>query len=204
MLRFTFLSILLWTAGQSYAQNIDVDILKRINVSGNYSPVVTKISSSAYALGIGIPIGLTMAGQFTGDNELRNKGLRIAETVVLSSVVTELAKRAARRNRPSYTYPDEIKAYSPGNDVKSFPSGHTSLAFSTATSVALEFKRWYITVPAFVWAGSVGYSRMYLGAHYPSDVLCGAIVGSGTALATHWLNKKLFPAKQTLKAAPAF
>ncbi|BAV09348.1 undecaprenyl-diphosphatase [Filimonas lacunae] len=204
MLKYIPLSILLWTAGQAHAQNMDIDILKRINASGNYSPVVTKISSSAYAFGVGIPIGLTMAGQFSGDLELRNKGLRIAETVVMSSVVTELLKRAARRNRPSYTYPELVKAYAPGNDVKSFPSGHTSLAFSTATSVSLEFKKWYITVPAFVWAGSVGYSRMYLGAHYPSDVLCGAIVGTGTAFATHWLNKKLFPAKQTLKPAPAF
>lgn len=204
MLRYTLLSILLWTAGQSSAQNLDINILKSINVRGGYSPIMTNISNSAYIMGVAVPLGLTMAGQVSGDINLRNSGLKIAETIVISSVVTELLKRSASRNRPSYTYPDLVKAYSPGNDVKSWPSGHTSLAFSTAASVSLEFKKWYITVPAFAWAGSVAYSRMYLGAHYPSDVLCGAIVGTGTAFATHWLNKKLFPVKQTVKALPSF
>ncbi|RYD90466.1 MAG: phosphatase PAP2 family protein, partial [Sphingobacteriales bacterium] len=50
----------------------------------------------------------------------------------------------------------------------------------------------YVTVPAYAWAGSVAYSRMYLGKHYPSDIVAGAIVGVGTGYATHWLNKKLF------------
>lgn len=204
MLRYTLLSILLWTAGQSSAQGLDLKILKSINVRGNYSPVMTNISNSAYLMGAALPLGLIAAGQVSGDIDLRNSGLKVAETVIVSSVVTELLKRAAARNRPSYTHPDMIKAYAPGNDVKSWPSGHTSLAFSTAASVSLEFKKWYITVPAFAWAGSVAYSRMYLGAHYPSDVLCGAIVGTGTAYATHWLNKKLFPAKQTLKPLPRF
>lgn len=203
MLRYTLLSILLWTAGQSSAQGLDLKILKSINVRGNYSPVMTNISNSAYLMGAAVPLGLIAAGQVSGDINLRNSGLKVAETIIVSSVVTELLKRAAARNRPSYTHPDMIKAYAPGNDVKSWPSGHTSLAFSTAASVSLEFKKWYITVPAFAWAGSVAYSRMYLGAHYPSDVLCGAIVGTGTAYATHWLNKKLFPAKQTLKPLPA-
>lgn len=203
MLKYTLLSILLWTAGQASAQSLDLKLLKSINVRGNYSPVMTNISNSAYFMGAAVPLGLIAAGQVSGDIDLRNKGLKVAETIIVSSVVTELLKRAAARNRPSYTHPDLIKAYAPGNDVKSWPSGHTSLAFSTAASVSLEFKKWYITVPAFAWAGSVAYSRMYLGAHYPSDVLCGAIVGTGTAFATHWLNKKLFPSKQSLKPLPA-
>jgi membrane-associated phospholipid phosphatase len=74
---------------------------------------------------------------------------------------------------------------------QSFPSGHTS-GFSTATSLALDYKKWYIVVPAYLWAGSVGYSRMYLGKHYPSDVLGGAIIGIGSGYLCHWLRKKLF------------
>lgn len=76
----------------------------------------------------------------------------------------------------------------------SFPSGHTTDAFSLATSLTLNFKQWYVIVPAYLWAGSVGYSRLYLGAHYPSDVFGGAIVGSTSAFITYklskWLNKK--------------
>jgi membrane-associated phospholipid phosphatase len=74
------------------------------------------------------------------------------------------------------------------------PSAHTSSAFATATSLSLAFPKWYVVVPSFVWASSVGYSRMHLGVHYPSDVLVGALVGSGSAFLTQkanqWLNKK--------------
>lgn len=193
-----FKYLLLLCAGISmyhcaHSQNLDVNILKHINPSnGQYSSAMKGISNSAYTLGEGLPIALTLAGIATGNKDLRNSGLRIAETVIISSVLTELAKRGASRNRPSFTYKGIIHAYRPGNDDKSLPSGHTALAFSLATSVSLEFKKWYIAVPAYAWAGSVAYSRMYLGAHYPSDVLAGALVGTGTAFATRWLNKRLF------------
>lgn len=76
----------------------------------------------------------------------------------------------------------------------SMPSGHTSTAFATATSLSLAYPKWYVVAPSFVWAGAIGYSRMHLGVHYPSDVLAGAIVGSGSAYLTYkanqWINKK--------------
>ena len=74
------------------------------------------------------------------------------------------------------------------------PSGHTSSVFATATSLSMAYPKWYVVVPSFVWAGSVGYSRMHLGVHYPSDVIIGALVGSGSAILTRkanqWLNSK--------------
>lgn len=76
----------------------------------------------------------------------------------------------------------------------SFPSGHVSFAFTTATSLSLQYKKWYVVAPAFLYAGVVGYSRVHLGAHYPSDVLGGALVGAGSSLlsykANQWLKKK--------------
>jgi membrane-associated phospholipid phosphatase len=51
-------------------------------------------------------------------------------------------------------------------------------AFALATSLSLSYPKCYIIVPSFAWASSVGYSRMDLGVHYPSDVLAGAIVGA--------------------------
>jgi undecaprenyl-diphosphatase len=78
----------------------------------------------------------------------------------------------------------------------SFPSRHTASAFAFATSVALE--RPAFAVPIFGLAGAVAYSRIYIGAHYPSDVLAGAALGSAVAVGTRlvWPEKKR-PAART-------
>ena len=61
--------------------------------------------------------------------------------------------------------------------------------------MTFAFPKWYVAVPAFSWAGAVGYSRMHLGVHYPSDFLVGAAVGAGSAWLGHWLNKRLFQSR---------
>ncbi|WP_370577362.1 phosphatase PAP2 family protein [Mucilaginibacter sp. SP1R1] len=109
----------------------------------------------------------------------------------VSVLATNLIKITVNRTRPADRYPDEIFVNSPTHN-QSFPSGHTSLAFATATTLSMQYHKWYITVPAYAWAASVGYSRMYLGKHYPTDVLAGAAVGIGTAYVGHWFNQKLF------------
>jgi undecaprenyl-diphosphatase len=53
-----------------------------------------------------------------------------------------------------------------------------------ATSLSLATKKWYVAVPAYLWASGVAYSRMYLGVHYPSDLLGGIVIGIGTSFLT--------------------
>lgn len=196
MLKYLLLPAVLWTTTHTNAQNMDVDILKSINASGKFSGYWTTTTNSIFKVSAAVPLGIMVAGGLSGDKDLLTKGLHIGETVVVNALVTELLKRSATRDRPSATWDGVIKAYKPGNDGKSLPSGHTSAAFSLATSTAMEFKKWYVTVPAFAYAASIGYSRMYLGAHYPSDVLAGAVVGTGTAFLTHWANHHLFNKKK--------
>jgi len=65
------------------------------------------------------------------------------------------------------------------------------MAFANATALSLKYPKWYVIIPSYFWACSVGYSRLNLGEHYPSDVLAGAIVGAGSAFLslklTNWL-----------------
>ena len=70
----------------------------------------------------------------------------------------------------------------------SFPSGHTIASFEAATVLLLWNKKWGI--PAFVLAGLIGFSRLYLYVHYPTDVLAAMVLGIGIGiLASYLVNK---------------
>jgi membrane-associated phospholipid phosphatase len=100
-----------------------------------------------------------------------------------------ILKKSVNRNRPYVTYPF-LQNYKIEND-SSFPSGSTSVAFSAATSLSLSYPKWYVIAPAALYASGVGYSRLHLGVHYPSDVLAGAVLGAGSAFVSRRLNKML-------------
>jgi undecaprenyl-diphosphatase len=68
----------------------------------------------------------------------------------------------------------------------SFPSAHTLYAFMIATVLSTRFPRYRVVF--FVAAGFIGWTRIYLGLHYPTDVLAGALLGYGvTELFLHWV-----------------
>jgi undecaprenyl-diphosphatase len=80
------------------------------------------------------------------------------------------------RRRPALVYPDP-KPLVPVPHSGSFPSGHAAMAFACATVLACWDRR--LAVPAFVLAAAIAWSRVYVGVHWPLDVLGGAILGVG-------------------------
>jgi membrane-associated phospholipid phosphatase len=177
-----------------YSQNLDIDILKAINPKFPNSVYWEQTSASAYWVPGIIIIGSFGYGLLKKNEQIRQNGYELLINIAVSQLITEAIKISVNRERPAERYPNKIFANSPTHGY-SFPSGHTSLAFATATTLALDYKKWYIVVPAYLWAGSVAYSRMYLGVHYPSDVLGGIIIGIGSGYLSHWLTKKLFQDK---------
>lgn len=174
------------------AQNLDINILKAINNNRNKSldKGFQFLSNSVSPISISTPILLYGAGIIHQNKTIKEKALYIGEATLAAAIVSTSLKYSIDRERPFEKYPNEIdKASDAGSP--SFPSGHTSSAFSTATSLSIAFPKWYVIVPSYAWASSVAYSRMHLGVHYPSDVLAGAIIGSGSAYLTYYLNKKL-------------
>ncbi|OQP63883.1 hypothetical protein A3860_23400 [Niastella vici] len=149
------------------------------------------LSNSTNYVSMLVPLSVLATGYARGEKTTVQKGWYMAESLVASSLITWGLKYTIRRNRPFTTDPYIVPASSGGGP--SFPSGHTSEAFATATSLTLAFHKWWVAVPAYAWAGSVGYSRMYLGVHYPSDVAAGALVGAGSAWlmykANQWLHR---------------
>ncbi|MDO9373978.1 MAG: phosphatase PAP2 family protein [Ferruginibacter sp.] len=177
-----------------FSQNVDIDILRSLNPKNPHA-VYWKAASSSYLLVSGTATFGTLAyALIKKDTAMQHNAGETILALAIDVVATEGLKRLINRTRPQYDYPTEVYVVSK-TQGKSFPSGHTSFAFATATSFAIQYKKWYVVVPAYLWAGSVGYSRMYLGKHYPSDVLGGAIVGAGSSLLSHWLNKKFFQKK---------
>lgn len=174
-----------------FAQNPDIDLLKFINPRNPNSSYWKNTSTSAYWVSGGVAIGTLIYGLANDNEQAKHNAYETLISIGSAELVTELFKYTINRTRPADRYPNEVFVTSPSHKY-SFPSGHTSLAFATATTLSLQYHKWYITVPAYLWAGSVGYSRMYLGKHYPTDVLGGAAVGMGGAYAGHWLNKKIF------------
>lgn len=176
-----------------FGQNVDLSILKSINPQNPNSGYWLQTSHSAYWVPGAISFGTLTTGLIKKDKKLQRDGCELLISIGSATLVSELMKSTVRRRRPAEKYPNDVFP----NTIsvargRSFPSGHTALAFATATTLALQYKKWYVTVPAFVWAGTVGYSRMYLGKHYPSDVLMGAAIGVGGGYLSHWLTQKIF------------
>lgn len=195
LLKKLVLVIFLFTAQGSAAQNIDIDILKRINPQYPDAPGWTDISNSLYsATGAIVFVTLTY-GYSKGNKQVVKNGYELLLTTGINVLATELLKRTFNRTRPAEKYPGEIFVLTESVG-KSMPSGHTSQAFAVATTLTLQYKKWYVWVPAYLWAGSVAYSRMYLGKHYPSDVLAGAAVGAASSYLGHILSNKLFRNKK--------
>lgn len=183
------------------AQNWDARALQRVNgwdtqFANKYNEVM---SHSIYAVGTAVPVAIGLASLIKRDRELMADAIYIGTTMAEAAVLTFSAKEIVGRERPFDRWPgmivqrEQVGSYS-------FPSGHTAMAFSLATSLSLRYPKWYVIVPSALWATSVGISRMQRGVHYPSDVISGALIGVGVAFVNvyvnKWLDRLIFPEKR--------
>ena len=100
--------------------------------------------------------------------------LSVLAAVVVADFSALGLRRAVGRVRPWRRYPEPHPLGHVPKDP-SFPSGHTTIAFAAATVLSYYRPRW---APAFfLLAVAIGFSRVYVGVHYPLDVLGGAILG---------------------------
>lgn len=118
----------------------------------------------------------------------------VALLFVLSDfVVSSFIKNVVCRPRPSHD-PAVMDLLSYVNGYRGgaygFPSNHASNGFAAATFLALLLRNRWVTLSAFLWAIGSCYSRMYLGVHYPTDILCGAMLGIVFAIIIFFLYKK--------------
>lgn len=177
------------------AQNIDTQMAININ-HWNSSFVRNSsrfVSNSVQPLAVILPTTLCIYGALKKDKKMMQDAIYIGSSILEAGVLSYGLKYATNRKRP-YEQHSTIHPYD-NESTSSFPSSHTAVAFSLATSLSLTYPKWYVILPSTLWACSVGIARINQGVHYPSDVAAGAAIGIGCAFfnitINKWLNKTL-------------
>jgi undecaprenyl-diphosphatase len=169
---------------------IDVSLLYAAN--GAHHPIldavmlfVTDIKKTGFILLL-VWAGLMWKGGAKG----RTVALLLLPLILMTDQLSsQVLKELFDRLRPCEAL-EGVRAIDGCRHSPSFPSSHAVNNFAAATLFALHYRRW---VPwlAFGLAALVSYSRIYLGLHYPSDVLGGAVIGIVCALAVVWAYGRL-------------
>lgn len=124
----------------------------------------------------------------------RKLGLLLILSFLLSGLLAQTIKRIEQKPRPGayFKQPERIHRVDDkllkGNN--SFPSGHTTTAFATFSLLAFSTRNKAVQLFFFIVAVVVGYSRIYVGAHFPEDVLAGAALGFISSYFLCWLLRK--------------
>ena len=169
----------------SFFQNESPEFTKRW---GN-SPFADKFFEIGEVAGdAAVPFGASITawgiGKISDSKRLREFGSDLFRTQALNGIFTIALKGATNRTRPDGT-------------PHSYPSGHASSSFATAGVIYTHFGR-TLGIPAFVFAGYVGLSRLQEGRHYASDVIAGAILGGYVSLKL----SRRFRGKSSLTISP--
>lgn len=131
-------------------------------------------------------------GHAPGDAQVYALSLFIFFSTALPGLLANILKRLIGRARPVHLDQLGLFHFQPFSDwtFQSIPSGHTSTMFAFATGILFLFPR--LSPWAFLLAALVGFSRIVLGMHYPTDVFAGMLTGiiSAYAVRNYWLSRR--------------
>jgi membrane-associated phospholipid phosphatase/REP element-mobilizing transposase RayT len=174
---------------------LDRAIARRLQDSTLQGSRFLKAASTGARL-LGVPGSLVigssvyLGGRLTHSHDVSELGLHTTEAVIIADGITGVLKTVAGRGRPNLDpdSPDNFRFLGglQGDPHRSFPSGHTTSAFAAASAASEEVgqlwphQKGWVRVVLYGSAGLVGASRVYNNAHWASDVVVGAAIGSFT------------------------
>ncbi|WP_297520712.1 phosphatase PAP2 family protein [uncultured Clostridium sp.] len=127
--------------------------------------------------------------------KLRKVGILIYLSQLLNIIVITILKDLIQRPRPFLTLTNLHPLISLPTSY-SFPSGHASSAFAGALIIAYMLKKW--AIPAYITAILIAFSRVYVGVHYPSDIIIGSILGTISSVIIIVFYKKFLSKKHKI------
>ena len=144
--------------------------------SGN-SAFMRDIERFGAGYSLGVLGGFYLAGA-VGNNDKATAVAQdgLAASLIASGIVTPVLKYATGRSHPRDT-PD-IAHFRPFSGASSFPSGHTTQAFAVASVISTHYDETWVKYSSYTVAGLVGVARSYHDAHFASDILAGALIGT--------------------------
>jgi hypothetical protein len=140
---------------------------------------LTTVENFGATYSLGVMGGFYLAGVVSNDE----KQIVVAQDLVAASVssvmVNQTLKVLANRSRPRENMgTGNFQGYAGLNNNSSFSSGHTTEAFTLASVIATHYDEVWVDVTAYSLAGLVGVARMYHDAHFASDVVASAFIGT--------------------------
>jgi len=176
---WTKLGVVLASTGLIYIVDEDLYDLTKNNRSSSgddFWKVVSRFGEPLIL--IGVSGSFYLAGEIAGSTGMRKTALLSVESLLISSTVLYTLKWAVGRARPyteegKYTF----KPFNSSSDYHSFPSGHTTAAFSVASVIAHLHDSMVVDIVSYSLATLVAFARPFQDKHWPSDVFFGAALG---------------------------
>lgn len=166
------------------------DEMRRHNGDNTF---ITQMERFGAQYAVGVIGGFYIAGELADDQtalQVAQDGF--AASLIASGIITPAIKLMAGRGRPRTN--EDAYHFKPFSDVNaSFPSGHTTEAFALASVIADHYDDARVAYTAYSVAGLVGFARTYHHAHFASDVLAGAMIGT-------WVGKSVVAHNASLRS----
>lgn len=136
-------------------------------------PIITYFGGAVWS------IALSLVFLLNKNSLWHQTGVHLTTSLIISHLAVQLGKRLLPRRRPYQALQNVFTSQKLYMDA-SFPSGHSTASFCTATVFSSILPG--LSILFFMFASLIAVSRVYLGMHYPSDIAVGALLGVVTAL----------------------
>ena len=188
--------------------NVNVDIFNFSNhalqnpLLDGIMPILTHFGDFKFLLLV--VIAVILYAQITRHETLKKVAIIALAALLFSDAIAFVLKHIVHEPRP-FMIIDNVRLLVMEDDLNSFPSGHTTSTVAVVTALILNMK--YLTkkhylivdIALVIFAVIIGFSRMYVGVHYPGDVLAGAIIGLIGAFTINHFKDKIFDILDGLK-----